>query len=52
MGKKKEKKGRESQLSGDIFTFTDGITDGLLLSVIPSAILMENWSHHCMKIQV
>jgi hypothetical protein len=45
-------RGGESRLSGDIFTFVDGITDGLFLSVIPSTILTENWSRHCMEIQV
>jgi hypothetical protein len=30
-----------------LFTFADGITDGLLLSMISSIILTVNWSCHC-----
>jgi len=44
-----EGKGRQI---GHILTFADGITDGLLLSVIPPTILMVNRSHHCMEIPV
>ena len=51
-GRRMRNRGGESRLSGDIFTFVDGITDGLFLSVIPSTILTENWSRHCMEIQV
>jgi hypothetical protein len=51
-GKKMRNRGGKSRLSGDIFTFVDGITDRLFLSVIPSTILMENWSRHCIEIRV
>jgi hypothetical protein len=49
---RRRNKGGDSWQSGDILIFTDGIIDGLILSVIPSVILTVNWSHHCMKILV
>ena len=51
-GGRRRNRGGEGQQSGDILTFFEGITDGLILSVIPSAILTENWSRHCTEIQV
>jgi len=50
--RKRRNRGGEGQQSGDILTFPDGITDGLILSVIPSAILTVNWSRHCTEIPV
>jgi len=41
-GRRRRNRGGEGQKSGDIFTFADGITDGLLLSTIPSASLTVN----------
>jgi hypothetical protein len=35
-----------------ILTFADRITDGLMLSVVPSAILTVNWSRHYTEIPV
>jgi hypothetical protein len=46
-GRRRRNRGAEGRQSGDILTFTVGITDRLLLSEIPSVILMVNWSHHC-----
>jgi hypothetical protein len=28
------------------------VWDGIILSVIPSAFFMDNWSHHCKEIRV
>ena len=50
--RRRRNRGGEGQQSGGILTFFEGITDGLILSVIPSAILMENWSRHCTEIRV
>jgi len=54
MGKKKEKQGRggEGRQRGDILTFTDGITDIIFSSVIPSAILSMKGTRHCTEIPV
>jgi len=49
-GRRKRNSGVNSRQSGDILTFADGITDGLIMSVVSSGILTVNWSHHCMKI--
>jgi hypothetical protein len=38
-GRRKKNRGGEGRQSGDILTFTDGITDGLIMSVNPSVIL-------------
>jgi hypothetical protein len=51
-GRRRRNKEGDSWQSGDILTCTDGIIDGLILSVISSVILTVNWSHHCMKILV
>jgi len=51
-GRRRRNIGGEGQQSGNIFTFADGITDGFILSVIPLAILTENWSRHCTEIRV
>ena len=45
-------RGGEDLQSGDILTFTDGITDEILLLVIPSAILTVNRSPQCTEILV
>jgi len=49
---KEEGEIREGRQSGHILTFADGITDGLLISMIPSAILTVNRSRHYTKIPV
>jgi hypothetical protein len=49
---KRINRGGEGRQSGDILTFADGITDGLILSVILSAILTVNRSRHCTEIPV
>jgi hypothetical protein len=51
-GRRRRNRGGEGRQSGHILTFADGITDGLLLSVIPSAILKVNQSRHCTEIPV
>jgi len=38
-GRRKRNRGGEGRQSGDIFTFANGITDIIIMSVIPSAIL-------------
>jgi hypothetical protein len=42
----------DSWQSCDILTFADGITDRIILSVVPLAIMMVNWSRHCTEISV
>jgi len=42
-GRRRRIRGGEGRQNGDILTLTDGITNGLLLSVIPSVILTVNW---------
>jgi len=42
----------EGRQSGNILTFTDGIIDGLILLVIPLAILTVNRSCHCTEIPI
>jgi hypothetical protein len=51
-GRRRRNRGGEGRQSGDILTFAEGITDKLILLVIPSMILTLNWSHHCTKIPV
>jgi len=51
-GKRRRNRGGESRQSVDILAFTDGITDGHLLSVYPLVILIVNESRHCMEIPV
>jgi hypothetical protein len=51
-GRRRKNRGGDNRQSGDILTFADGITNGLLLSKISSAILMVNWSHHYTEIPV
>jgi hypothetical protein len=51
-GKEKEKIGEERVGRVVILTFANGIIDGFIMSVIPSAILTVNWSCHCMEIPV
>jgi hypothetical protein len=46
--RRRRNRGEEGQQCGDILTFTDGITDGN----IPSVILMVKGSLHCMEIPV
>jgi len=45
-------RGGEGRQSSDIFIFANGITYKLLMSVIPLAISMVNWSRHCTGIPV
>jgi len=52
MGRRKRNRGGESRQSVDILAFTDGITDGHVLSVYLSLILMVNGPRHCMEIPV
>jgi hypothetical protein len=51
-GRRKRNRGREGRQSGNILTFAEGITDRLILSVIPSEILTMNWSRHRREIPV
>jgi len=44
--------GGEGRQSGHLLSFADGITDGLLLLVIPSAILTVNLSRDCTEIPI
>jgi len=41
-GRRRRNKGGEGRQSGDVLTFTDGITDGLISLVMPSTILLVN----------
>jgi hypothetical protein len=50
--RKRRNRGGEGRYSGDILTFTDGITDEILQSELPSIILTVNWSRHCTEIPV
>jgi hypothetical protein len=51
--RRRRNRGRECrQIGGHIMVFSDGITDGLLPSVIPSAILSVKVPRHCMAISV
>jgi hypothetical protein len=47
-----EEEGEIGEERGDIFTFTDGITDGKFLSVILSVLMSVKGSHHCTEILV
>jgi len=51
-GKRRRNRGGDSRQSCDILTFADGITDGLMMSMVPSVILTVNWSCHYMEIPV
>jgi len=51
-GRRRRNRGEEGRQSGDILTFTDEITDGLIPLVTLSAILMVNQSRHCTEIPV
>jgi hypothetical protein len=51
-GRRKRNRGGEGRQSGNILTFAEGITDRLILSVIPSEILTMNWSRHRREIPV
>jgi len=51
-GRRRRNWGGEGRQNDDILTFAEGITDGLILSVIPVAILTENWSCHCTETRV
>ena len=46
--RRRRNSGGEGWQTGDIFTFVDG----LIMPVILSAIMMVNWSRHCMEIRV
>jgi len=51
-GRRRGNKKGEGRQSGDIFNFTDGITDEISSSVTPSAILTVNRLHHYTEIPV
>ena len=51
-GRRRRNRGGEGRQSGDILTFNDEITDGLIPSVTLSAILMVNRSRHYTEIPV
>jgi hypothetical protein len=51
-GRRRRNMGGEGRHSGDILTFAEEITDGLILTVSTSVILTVNWSHHCTDIRV
>jgi hypothetical protein len=51
-GRRRRNRGGDSRQSCDILTFADGIIDGLMMSVVPSAILTVIWSHHYTEIPV
>jgi hypothetical protein len=51
-GRRRRNRRGECRQSGHILTFTDGITDRILLSEIPSAILTVNQSRHCTEIPI
>jgi len=51
-GRRRRNRGGEGRQSGHILTFAEGITDRLLLSMIPSTILTVNRSRHCTEILV
>jgi hypothetical protein len=52
MGRRRRNKGGEGRQSGDVLTFIDGITDGLIPLVMPLAILSVSGSCHCTEIPV
>ena len=52
MGRRRRNRGGEGRQSGDVLTFIDGITDGLIPLVMPLAILSVSGSCHCMEIPV
>jgi len=49
-GRRRRNRGGKGRHSGYILTFADGITDGLIMLMIPSAILTVNRSRHCTEI--
>jgi hypothetical protein len=51
-GRRRRNRGGEGRQSGYILTFTDGIIDGLVLSLNPSVVLTVNGPCHCTKILV
>jgi hypothetical protein len=51
-GRRRRNRGGEVRQLGDILTFTDGITDENILSMIPSVILTVKGSCHCTEILV
>jgi len=51
-GRRRRNMGGDNRQSCDILTFADGITDELMLLVVPSTFLMENWSRHYTEIPV
>ena len=51
-GRRRRNRGGEGRYRGDILTFTDGFTDRLIPSVIPSARLMVNRARHCTELLV
>ena len=51
-GRRRRNREGEGRQSGHLLTFTDGLTNGIIPSVSPSAILMVNRACHCTKILV
>jgi hypothetical protein len=51
-GRRRRNRGGQSRQSVDLLAFTDGITDGHVLSVYPSVSLMVNGPYHCTEIPV
>ena len=51
-GRRRRNRGGEGRQNGHILTFADGLTEGIIPSVSPSAILTVNKAHHCMEISV
>jgi len=51
-GRRRRNRERECRQSQYILAFTDGITDGHVLSVYPSVIPPVEVPHRCMAIQV
>jgi len=51
-GKRRRNRGGEGRQSGHLLTFADGLTDGCIPSVIPSAILTVNRPRHYTEIPV
>jgi hypothetical protein len=51
-GRKRRNRGGEGRQSGHILTFTDKLTEKIILSVSPSAILTVNRARHCTEISI
>jgi len=49
-GRRRRNMGGKGRQSGYILALTDGNTNELIMSAIPSVSLMVNWSRHCTEI--